>query len=74
METLIKTKTTANKIAALFDRMDLINIRFYKPSNGQKLSKNELDEEINFYINIRHNENEDPIKMFNNAINKIANV
>lgn len=73
METLIKTKISINKLEKLFDRTDLVYIKHYKlANNGHELPEDvNLDEEINFFISIRHNENEDPLKIFKKAEEKI---
>ena len=73
METLIKTKISINKLEKLFDRTDLVYIKHYKQANNEhELTEYvNLDEEIDFFVSIRHNENEDPLKLFKKAEEKI---
>lgn len=55
----------------LFDKTDLINIRFFKNKNI-KSDKDYSKEEVYLYeITIRHNEDEDPKKILNNAIKQL---
>ena len=71
MHTTIKTKISPNKLSQLFDRTDLVYIKYYKLSNGREIKEDELDDPKNFFVTIRHNENEDPIKVFNQAKKQI---
>ena len=69
MHTTIKIKVKPVELEKLFERTDLVYIKFYTSCNEI------LDSEkpINYIINIRHNENEEAIKIFRNALEKLKN-
>ena len=71
MHTTIKTKVKPSDLEKLFERTDLVYIKFYKNASGNEILDSEKPS--NFFINIRHNENEDAIKIFKNALEKLKN-
>ena len=71
MHTKIKTKVKPIDLEKLFDRTDLVYIKYYKSASGNVISDSETP--INFFIEIRHNEDENAIKIFNNALEKLKN-
>jgi hypothetical protein len=68
METDIIKKITPKKIIEVFENTDVINIRSYQPTNGQIVNDNNFDVPINYKVRIRHNEDENPKELLNNAI------
>lgn len=65
METLIRKRTTAEKMKKAFNHDDG-HIRFYDiPRLRGKSSLEPVKEIETFEINIRHSEDEDPKKIFN---------
>lgn len=69
MQTTIKKNISVNQIEKVFDLTDHINIRWYQPSKKQEIT--DFDAKIGYDITIRHNEDEDPKELLNNAISKI---
>ena len=69
MHTTIKTKVKPVDLEKLFERTDLVYIKFYKNASRNEILDSEKPS--NFFINIRHNENEEAIKIFKNALEKL---
>jgi|GEM_PF-5391611 len=70
MHTTIKTKVKPSELEKIFNRTDLVYIKHHKPASGNVISDSETP--INFFIEIRHNEDENPKKLFNNALEIIT--
>ena len=68
METTIKKRVKGQTMETLFDRTDLINIRFFRNLNLKNESDWNEDKTYLYEIKIRHNEDENPLKILNNAI------
>ena len=71
MHTTIKIKVKPVDLEKLFERTDLVYIKFYKNASGHEIL--DCEKPSNFIINIRHNENEEAIKIFRNALEKLKN-
>lgn len=70
METIIRKITSIEKMKKTFDA-DKGYIRFYDiPRLRRKISLQQLNEIEVFEINIRHSEDEDPKKIFNDIYKK----
>lgn len=70
METLIRKRTSIAKMEKTFDA-DEGYIRFYDiPRLRRKSSLEPINEIETFEINIRHNEDQDPKKIFNEIYKK----
>ena len=61
MQTTVTKKITPEVMDAVFDRRDLVNIRLCQPKGKSS-----------FEIVIRHNEDEDPNKLLNDAIKAVT--
>ena len=68
MESDIIKKISPNDINEIFDKCE-VNIRYFEPYN--KTIINNFDKKIKYRIRIRHNENENPGELLNNAIKKL---
>jgi hypothetical protein len=62
MNTTIKRKITISEIEKLFEERELINIRYYNCID-KEFSENELVKPFLFEITIRHNEDENVMKI-----------
>ncbi|AZA47049.1 hypothetical protein EG346_02030 [Chryseobacterium carnipullorum] len=72
MNTTIKRKITITEIEKLFEKRELINIRYYHCID-KKFSENELEVPFLFEITIRHNEDENVMKIWTTAHKEIKN-
>lgn len=70
MNTTIKRKITITEIEKLFEKRELINIRYYHCID-KKFSENELEEPFLFEIIIRHNEDENVMEIWTTANKKL---
>ena len=68
MESEIIVKIKPRDIIELFERSDLINIRFYEPEEGQFIGRSHFDIPTNYRFRIRHNEDEDPREKLSEAL------
>lgn len=72
METTIRKKVTLKQIEKVFDAPELAYIKFYTPTNKKFKIEEYQGEKINFDITIRHAENENANKIFDNALKKLT--
>lgn len=73
METRITKKVNAALMEKIFDKSELLNIRYY---NAVGISENDYqqDQSYNFEINIRHPEGTDAKKLFAEEVKKFTPV
>lgn len=70
METVIKKTVKGKTMEAVFDKTQIVNIRYFQALD---IPEEGYDEEktYTFEIKIRHNEGESPKRLFNKAVKEI---
>jgi hypothetical protein len=73
METTILKRISPQKLAVMFnDHADKINIRYFNALTKEEINEHNDHNVFTFEVKVRHNENENPNKLFNNVL-KIIN-
>lgn len=67
METTITKRLQSDKMVKIFESTDLINIRYFSARNFKGADFKE-DNTYTYDIVVRHNEDEDALSLFNNAL------
>jgi hypothetical protein len=71
METTIIKKVKGSTMKKLFETSDIVDIRYYTALNQLKRYIYDPEEEYMYVIKIRHSEEENARKLFDEAIEKI---
>ena len=71
MESIIYRKTTARIVGELFEKSTVVNIRYSQLQSEEEITEGDIDTTYLFKIKIRHNDNEDPIEVFEKALKEL---
>lgn len=72
MESTIQKLLSLKEMESLFDNTDKINIRFYRPLKKVESKKFfDNDKKVVFLIKIRHNEEEEPKDILEDALKNL---
>lgn len=72
METTILKRISPQNLAVMFhDHSDKIDIRYYNALTKEEINEHNVHHVFTFEVKVRHNENENPNRIFNNVLKLI---